>query len=156
MATIRTHVHLTDCPRCESDFKRLAGHVRPHSPPRVKADREGSIEDHRPDFNETARFSVFVNIIFILINAIVVAPTKNCSLFPLRCCQSYFGKTSISDSFNRPQSRFCPRTTMHAVVPKFTELHQPAASARFGVRGRSVSSWHGMPTASVKNKHFLN
>ena len=41
----------------------------------------------------------------------------------------------------------------YAVVPRFTELHQPSALIR--VRNRSVSSWHGMHTASVKDKHFL-
>jgi hypothetical protein len=46
------------------------------------------------------------------------------------------------------------RSTMHAVVLKFTELYQPATPGIYGARGRSVSSWHGMPTASVKNKHF--
>jgi hypothetical protein len=35
-----------------------------------------------------------------------------------------------------------------------TELYQPAA--RESARDRSFLSWHGMPTASVKSKHFLN
>lgn|GEM_PF-5541666 len=35
-----------------------------------------------------------------------------------------------------------------------TELHQPAA--RYGARERSFLSWHGMPTALVKSKPFLN
>ena len=42
----------------------------------------------------------------------------------------------------------------YAVVPTFTELYQPAALS--GARERSVSSWHGMPTASVRNKLFQN
>ena len=36
-----------------------------------------------------------------------------------------------------------------AVVPKFTVLHQRVALS--GARRRSVSLWHGMPTASVKD-----
>jgi hypothetical protein len=44
--------------------------------------------------------------------------------------------------------------TRYAVVPSFTVLYQPAALS--GARKRSVSSWHGMPTASVKNKLFLS
>jgi hypothetical protein len=36
---------------------------------------------------------------------------------------------------------------------KSTELHQRAALT--GARNRSVSLWHGMPTASVKDKLFL-
>ena len=35
-----------------------------------------------------------------------------------------------------------------------TEFHQPAE--RVIARDRSFLSWHGMPTASVKNKHFLS
>ena len=42
----------------------------------------------------------------------------------------------------------------YAVLPRFTELYQPAALS--GARERSVSSWRGMPTASVRNKLFLN
>ena len=45
---------------------------------------------------------------------------------------------------------------MHAVVPKFTELHQQAAPAGLGAREWSVSPWHGMPTALGKSKRFLN
>ena len=43
---------------------------------------------------------------------------------------------------------------LYAVVPKFTEFHQRAALTC--ARTRSVSSWRGMPTASVKNKHSQN
>ena len=43
---------------------------------------------------------------------------------------------------SRPYDRY-------AVVPKFTMLHQRVALS--GARRRSVSLWHGMPTASVKD-----
>jgi len=42
----------------------------------------------------------------------------------------------------------------YALFFRFTNMHQRVALS--SARGRSVSSWHGMPTASVKNKHFLN
>jgi hypothetical protein len=38
------------------------------------------------------------------------------------------------------------------LFPVSTALYQRAALT--GARKRSVWSWHGMPTASVKDKHF--
>jgi hypothetical protein len=130
---------------CRGEVRRIEPHSDDHGESRTC-----------PRIREIALRFCIVNIYFIFINAIVEVLGDNRTLFPLRCCQPYFGETNIPVSFNRPQSRFIPRTTMHAAIPTFTELHQPAASAFIDVRGRSVSSWHGMPTASAKNKHFLN
>ena len=37
----------------------------------------------------------YTNIDLSIINAIVEVAADNRTLFPLRCCQSHFGKTSI-------------------------------------------------------------
>jgi hypothetical protein len=42
----------------------------------------------------------------------------------------------------------------YALFFSFRNMHQRVALS--GARGRSVSSWHGMPTVSVKSKHFQN
>jgi hypothetical protein len=70
----------------------------------------------------------------------------------LNHCQSYFQGTIIRHGL-AGFSFYGPSLRHYAVVPKFTELYQRAALT--GARNRSVSSWHGMPTASVKDKHFL-
>ena len=65
------------------------------------------------------------------------------SLFPLRCCQSYFQETSIPPSLTETATTApSHRSTMHAVVPKFTELHQPAAPD--GLACADGVSRHGM------------
>ena len=69
-------------------------------------------------------------------------------------CQSYFRGASIRHSSSADSSENSRPFVRYAVIPLFTELHQRAAL--IGARARSVSSWHGMPTASVKNKPFLN
>jgi hypothetical protein len=71
-----------------------------------------------------------------------------------RCCQSYFRGASIRHSSPGTPGKSTRSLAFYAGVSSPTELHQPAAL--IGARARSVSSWHGMPTASVKNLLSLN
>jgi hypothetical protein len=74
-------------------------------------------------------------------------------LSDLNHCQSSFRGASIP--LAQPGPHIMVRhLANYAVCPKLTKLYQRAALT--GARNRSVSSWHGMPTASVKNKHFQN
>ena len=102
-------------------------------------------------------------VIFVIIkqcfhntNTLLLNVTPVCRLCEPGCCQSYFRETSIPVSSSEPLFWAVLIQPMDAVVPKFTELHQQAASAGLGAREWSVSPWHGMPTALGKSKRFLN
>ena len=96
-----------------------------------------------------------MNVNFTLINATFAQAAPPAHLSPFGSCQSYFQGTSIRFVWGVCNHGPKLSSTMHAVVPKFKELQKPAAPDSLGARGRSVSSWHGMPTASVRNKLFL-
>ena len=95
-----------------------------------------------------------ISTVFCLLSTRFYANCNDLLTFSRGLLPVVFSKDYIPDSLRGRVHGPSIRSTMHAVVPKFTELHQPAAPEVCGARGRSVSSWHGMPTASGKNKHF--
>jgi hypothetical protein len=74
------------------------------------------------------------------------------TLRDLNHCQPYFRGASIRDGLGG-YSRF---TLLYATMQLFPSSQSFTNERRStGACNRSVSSWHGMPTASVKDKLFL-